>query len=100
MLLEFQAWRADVEKERCLKAGLPLPPALAGAPAVALLEAAAAEAEAPAAPPVAQPAARKKAAKPVTWAQALPKQQLLALLDRQSQAAAWAALCQDEDAAC
>jgi hypothetical protein len=100
MLLEFQAWRTDVEKERCLKAGLPLPPALTGAPAVALLEAAQAVEEAPGAAPPVQPAPRKKAAKPITWAHAVTKQQLLALLDRQSQATAWAALCQDEDAAC
>ena len=35
-------------------------------------------------------AARKRGAKPITWAHALTKQQLLALLDRQSEADIWA----------
>ena len=102
MLLEYQEWKNSVERERCLLNGLPLPLALQAGEAVPLLEAAKAEEVAPT-PPPAPPAAaappRKKAAKPITWAHAVTKQQLLVLLDRQSQATAWAALCQDEDTA-
>ena len=91
MLLEYQEWKASCERERCLLHGLPLPPALQGSEAATpLLEAAKAEeAAAPSlpAPPVATP--RKKAVKPITWAHALTKQQLLALLDRQCEAEIW-----------
>ena len=100
MLLEFQEWRASVERERCLLNGLPLPPALQGAPAVQLLEAAPAEAAAtPQAAPAPSPPLRKKAVKPIAWAHALTKQQLLALLDRQCESEIWAELCAEEDAA-
>jgi hypothetical protein len=92
MLLEYQEWKASVERERCLHNGLPLPPALgAGGAAPKQLEAAPAEAATPQpAPPAALPPPRKKAVKPITWAHALTKQQLLALLDRQCEAEIWA----------
>ena len=98
MLLEYQAWKSSVERERCLLNGLPLPPALAaGESAVPLLTAApttaTVEGDAPAVPPP-QPAApppRRQAVKPIiTWARAMTKQQLLALLDRQCEADIWA----------
>jgi hypothetical protein len=92
MLLEYQEWKASVERDRCLLNGLPLPSALqAGEAAAPLLEAAKAEEAPPHQPPLSAPAAtaRKKAAKPITWAHALTKQQLLALLDRQCEAEIW-----------
>ena len=93
MLLEYQEWKNSVERERCLLNGLPLPLALQAGEAVPLLEAAKAEEEVaptpPPAPPAAAPPPRKKAAKPITWARALTKQQLLALLDRQCEAEIW-----------
>ena len=101
MLLEFQEWKAHAERERCLLTGLPLPPA---APAPQLLEAApagdaTAVAQAVAPPPaVAAAPVRKRVVKPISWAHALTKQQLLALLDRQSEAAVWAKLCAEEEA--
>ena len=92
MLLEYQEWKNSVERERCLLNGLPLPPALQAGEAVPLLEAAKAEEEASTpqpAPPAAAATPRTKAAKPITWARALTKQQLLALLDRQCEAEIW-----------